>query len=113
MASRAPQQPEKPLYIKLHEDDNVAIIVNSDGLPAGSVFDDGLTLREHVPQGHKVALTDIAKDGLIKRYGEVNGYAESDIARGSLLWAGLAGSVLIMSKRFVVFLESIVCSRSG
>jgi galactarate dehydratase len=83
MVSKAVQQTERPLDIKLHDDDNVAIIVNSDGLPAGSVFDDGLTLREHVPQGHKVALVDIAKDGPIKRYGEVIGYAERHISRGS------------------------------
>lgn len=55
-------QPLKPLNIKVHPTDNVAIVVNSGGLPAGTVFDDGLTLREHVPQGHKVALVDIAQD---------------------------------------------------
>ena len=65
----------KPLYIKVHATDNVAIVVNSGGLPAGTVFDDGLTLREHVPQGHKVALVDLAQDAAILRYGEVIGYA--------------------------------------
>ena len=50
----------KPLYIKVHENDNVAIIVNTHGLPAGSTFADGLVLREHVPEGHKVALVDLA-----------------------------------------------------
>ena len=73
----------KPLYIKVHATDNVAIVVNSGGLPAGTVFDDGLTLREHVPQGHKVALADLAQDAAILRYGEVIGYAEQAIARGS------------------------------
>ena len=70
-------------YIRLHADDNVAIVVNSGGLPAGAVFADGLTLREPVPQGHKVALVDIAKDAPIRRYGEIIGYAERDIAQGS------------------------------
>ena len=73
----------KPLHIKVHETDNVAIIVNSAGLPAGTVFDDGLTLREHVPQGHKVALVDLAQDAPILRYGEVIGYAMKPIPRGS------------------------------
>ena len=73
----------KPLHIKVHETDNVAIIVNSAGLPAGTVFDDGLTLREHVPQGHKVALVDLAQDAPILRYGEVIGYAMKPIQRGS------------------------------
>ncbi|WP_373699131.1 UxaA family hydrolase [Neisseria dentiae] len=72
-----------PLYIKVHDDDNVAIIVNSNGLPAGSVLPDGLTLTEHVPQGHKVALADIAKGRKIVRYGEIIGYAVEDIARGA------------------------------
>lgn len=72
----------KPLYIKVHETDNVAIVVNSGGLPAGAVFDDGLTLREHVPQGHKVALTDLAEGAAILRYGEVIGYAEKAIGQG-------------------------------
>jgi len=75
--------PAKPLYIKVHDTDNVAIVVNSGGLSAGTVFDDGLTLREHVPQGHKVALADLAQDAPILRYGEVIGYAEKPIARGA------------------------------
>ncbi len=76
-------QPLKPLTIKVHPTDNVAIVVNSGGLPAGTVFDDGLTLREHVPQGHKVALSDIAQDAPILRYGEVIGYAMKPIPQGS------------------------------
>lgn len=31
-----PGKPGKPLYIKVHETDNVAIVVNSGGLPAGT-----------------------------------------------------------------------------
>ena len=73
---------QKPLYIRVNESDNVAIVVNSGGLAAGSVFEDGLTLRNHVPQGHKVALADISMDAPIKRYGEVIGYAERDILKG-------------------------------
>ncbi len=72
----------KPLYIKVHESDNVAIIVNSNGLPPGSRFPDGLVLKERVPQGHKVALVDLAQGAAIVRYGEVIGYAERDIAQG-------------------------------
>ena len=76
-------QPLKPLTIKVHPTDNVAIVVNSGGLPAGTVFDDGLSLREHVPQGHKVALVDIAQDAPILRYGEVIGYAMKPIPQGN------------------------------
>ena len=83
MTASIPGKTGKPLYIQVHPDDNVAIVVNSGGLPAGTVFDDGLVLREHVPQGHKVALTDLAADAAILRYGEVIGYAGKVIPRGS------------------------------
>lgn len=74
---------EAPLYIQVNPHDNVAIIVNSGGLPEGTVFPSGLVLREHVPQGHKVALTDLAQGAPIIRYGEIIGYAEQTIQTGS------------------------------
>jgi galactarate dehydratase len=73
----------KPLYIRVDPRDNVAILVNEGGLPAGTTFDDGLTLLEDVPEAHKVALTDIAADAAILRYGSIIGYAKGDIPRGS------------------------------
>ncbi|XKM13453.1 galactarate dehydratase [Orbaceae bacterium ac157xtp] len=73
----------KPLYIKVHEKDNVAIVVNDNGLSKGTKFADGLELIEDVPQGHKVALTTIKQDNEIIRYGEVIGYAMKDIEKGS------------------------------
>ena len=76
-------QTRAPLYIKVHDSDNVAIIVNSGGLKKGASFSDGLTLIEDVPQGHKVALTDIAEGGEIVRYGEIIGHAVRDIPQGS------------------------------
>jgi len=71
-----------PRYIKLNARDNVAIIVNDFGLPAGAKFACGLELRNFVPQGHKVALADIALDAPIVRYGEVIGYALQPILAG-------------------------------
>ncbi|WP_298871901.1 galactarate dehydratase [uncultured Bradyrhizobium sp.] len=73
---------EQPRYIKLNARDNVAIVVNDFGLPAGSRFACGLTLRAFVPQGHKTALIDIAQDEPIIRYGEVIGTALSPIQAG-------------------------------
>ncbi len=74
---------ETPRYIKLNDADNVAIIVNAFGLPAGTRFADGLTLKDFVPQGHKVALTDIEDGAPIRRYGEVIGTAIGHIQVGS------------------------------
>lgn len=80
--STTQNQADKPRYIKVRSNDNVAIIVNSGGLPAGTVFSCGLQLHEHIPQGHKVALTDLAQEQAIIRYGEVIGYAVRPIKRG-------------------------------
>lgn len=77
------QESPTAFYIKVHATDNVAIIVNDNGLKAGTRFPDGLELIEHIPQGHKVALVDIPHNGEIIRYGEVIGYAVRDIAKGS------------------------------
>ncbi|WP_028353329.1 galactarate dehydratase [Bordetella petrii] len=73
----------RPLYIKVHEADNVAIIVNDGGLPAGAELADGLVLREHVPQGHKVALRDLAEGDAVVRYNVTVGYAARVLPRGS------------------------------
>lgn len=72
-----------PLYIRVSPRDNVAIVVNDGGLPAGSRFADGHVLVEAVPEAHKVALTDIDEAQPIIRYGVVIGYAKRAIARGS------------------------------
>lgn len=72
-----------PLYIKVNPKDNVAIIVNSGGLPEATAFSCGLKLLEHVPQGHKVALADLEEDEAIIRYGEVIGYAVHPLKKGS------------------------------
>jgi len=73
----------RPLYIQLNSRDNVAIIANDGGLPAGTVFPCGLKLAESIPQAHKVALRDIAAGEPILRYGATIGHARSAIAKGS------------------------------
>jgi len=73
----------KPLVIKMHAGDNVAIVANDGGLAAGTVLADGLTLLDRVPQGHKVALSAIAKDAAVVRYNVPIGYAIKDIPAGA------------------------------
>ena len=75
--------PGTPLTIRMHERDNVAIVANDGGLGAGSELPSGLVLRDRVPQGHKVALADIAADAPVLRYGIPIGFALQDIAAGS------------------------------
>ncbi|MGL4290762.1 MAG: galactarate dehydratase [Phreatobacter sp.] len=73
---------DTPRYIRLHPEDNVAIVANAFGLPANSRFPDGLTLTEFVPQGHKVALADISAGAPVRRYGEIIGHAAALLPRG-------------------------------
>ena len=73
----------EPLYIRMHAQDNVAIVANDGGLPAGTVFTDGLRLREQVPQGHKLSLVDLAAGAPVRRYNVVIGYALRDLPAGS------------------------------
>jgi galactarate dehydratase len=72
-----------PLYIRVHPNDNVAIVVNDGGLGEGAVFPDGLVLRERVPQGHKVALADLAEGDEVIRYNVVIGYAQKALPKRS------------------------------
>lgn len=73
----------QPLTIRMHPGDNVAIVANDGGLAAGTVLMDGLVLRDKVPQGHKVALQDLAAGDAVIRYNVPVGFAKQAIAAGS------------------------------
>jgi galactarate dehydratase len=75
--------PETPRVIRMHADDNVAIVANDFGLPAGAQLPSGPALRERVPQGHKVALVDLAEGTPVRRYNVVIGYAAQVLPAGS------------------------------
>jgi galactarate dehydratase len=79
----------EPRYLRVNERDNVAVVVNQGGLPAGARFADGLVLAEAVPEAHKVALADLKKGEAIVRYGETIGYANRAVARGGWVHDGL------------------------
>lgn len=72
-----------PLFIRIHDADNVAIVANDGGLAPGAVFANGLVLVERVPQGHKVALVDLPKGTAVRRYNVPIGFANKDIPAGS------------------------------
>jgi len=71
-----------PLFVQVHGDDNVAIIVNPEGVANGAVFANGLTARESIPQSHKITLRPLAAGTPIVRYGEVIGHATGDVEAG-------------------------------
>lgn len=71
-----------PRTIRMNDRDNVAIVANDGGLPAGTLLPGGPELRDRVPQGHKVALVDIPEGGAVRRYGVAIGFALKPIAAG-------------------------------
>ena len=71
-----------PLYVRVHPADNVAIIVNAEGVNPGATFSGGLTASDSIPQSHKIALADIAEGQPVLRYGEVIGAARRSLAAG-------------------------------
>ncbi len=75
--------PVDPLYIRVHDRDNVAIIVNPEGLPAGAQFPSGLTLAENIPQSHKIALRNLNCGEPVIRYGQTIGLAARAIKAGA------------------------------
>ncbi len=74
---------EQPRTVRMHPRDNVAVVLNDGGLPAGTALPGGPVLREKVPQAHKVALSDLAPDDEVLRYGVVIGRAARAIPAGS------------------------------
>lgn len=92
LATRTKSFPaETPRLVRMNANDTVAIVANDFGLPAGAEAD-GLSLRERVPQGHKVALVDIPKGAPVRRYDVVIGFAAEFLPAGS--WVNEARLVM-------------------
>jgi galactarate dehydratase len=73
-----------PVVVRMHPADNVAIVANEGGLPAGTRLPDGgPVLVDTVPQGHKVALDDLAEGDAVRRYGVVIGRAARALRAGA------------------------------
>ena len=74
----------QPLFIQVHPRDNVAIVVNDDGVSEGAQFANGLVvLTESIPQAHKVALRDLEKGDPVVRYGQTIGIVNRSLRAGS------------------------------
>ena len=75
--------------IKMDEKDNVATALV--GLDAGDTVQvissrqeavQQVTVNDALPLGHKIALADISKDGIVTKYGATIGKAARDISVG-------------------------------
>ena len=72
-------------YVRVHEADNLGIIVNPEGVAEGAEFADGLVARDRIPQAHKIALRKIERAEPVRRYGQTIGLAGRDIEPGYYL----------------------------
>ncbi len=70
-----------PLIV-LSPEDNVAV-ARIDIAPGTVLEGYGLTACEKIPQGHKMALRHIPRGAVVRKYGQVIGYASGDIAAGT------------------------------
>lgn len=69
--------------IHLHTEDNVAI--TTQDMPPASTASAGeqlVTLAAAIPRSHKVAVRDIAEGEAVRRYGQIIGFARSNINTG-------------------------------
>ena len=72
-----------PLYIRVNDRDNVAILVDPEGVAPGTILPAGLVARERIPQSHKIALCDLEQGDPVLRYGQTIGIANREIPAGS------------------------------
>jgi galactarate dehydratase len=77
-----------PLTLQVHAADNVAIVATAGGLRAGTVLPPGipgagLTLRDTIPQGHKLALVDLPAGAVVRRYNVSIGQLREALPAGS------------------------------
>src|SRR3954469_6459525 len=68
-----------PRTIRLSSQDNVVVAVDQiqQGVEAA-----GLTARERVPRGHKMAVAPIAEGEPVRKYGQIIGFASKHVAPG-------------------------------
>src|ERR1039457_5822554 len=70
------------MYIRVNERDNVGIIVDPEGVGTARVLPGGITAREAIPQGHKVALRDLEAGGPGVGGGHTHGFGAGGVEAG-------------------------------
>ena len=69
-----------PRALRLDPSDNVIIAI--DDVPAGAAPADGVSARERVPKGHKMAVVPVGEGAPIRKFGQIIGFASRPIAAG-------------------------------
>jgi len=78
-----PQIPFEQVALRLHEADQVAVLKRA--LPAGAELVQGalhVTATRPIPAGHKIALAAVKDGEPVRKYGQIIGFAQGDIAPG-------------------------------
>lgn len=79
-SGRPSERSTDPRILKLNPNDN--LIVAIDPIFPGTIAE-GVTAQSRVPKGHKMAVAAIAKGGAIIKFGQIIGFATSDIEPGA------------------------------
>ena len=70
-------------FILMSPDDNCATALEDVSKNSQvQIMDISITINHDIPLGHKIALTDIKKGELVKKYGQAIGIATEDITKG-------------------------------
>lgn len=70
------------IIVKTSPLDNVGIVCNALGVRKGAVVLEDIAVIQDIPMGHKVALEEINEGKEVVRYGQIIGYANTDIHKG-------------------------------
>src|SRR5919205_987448 len=73
--------PDLPLTVRLSPVDNT-VVARVDILPNTELAGEGVRTAQRVPAGHKVATRPIAKGEPIRKFGQIIGFATTDIGPG-------------------------------
>lgn len=68
--------------IILHPSDNVAV-TRRPLVPGDEIGISNITAREAIPRGHKIAVAHIPTGGVVRKFGQVIAYANTDISPGT------------------------------
>ena len=71
-----------PLTVRLNAADNI-VVARLDVLEGTALAGEDVAAAERIPAGHKVATRPIAKGEPVRKFGQIIGFASTDIAPAS------------------------------
>ncbi|QIR86967.1 UxaA family hydrolase [Paracoccus sp. AK26] len=71
---------DRPHILRLNEADNIVVAIGD--LPSGSAVEGSIATTRRIPRGHKIAARAIPAGQPIRKFGQIIGFASTDIAPG-------------------------------